>query len=292
MNELVVSIAIAAVSFLAGWPRVHEAWEKYMTKERSQPPNQPPIKNVLSKVRADNKLRIGVIPFPPLAAYRRLSGKDVAYHGLYVDIFEDIALRTGIKVQFCPAPNDKAFALLNSGTVDAIACLLRTPERIRRADFAVLPHTISLNAVKRADDNRISSISDLRKHNLRVVAVKGEIGSEVITDFGVSPHQLTLLETDSVDDIFHLVENKAADVAVTDGITCVQYLEDRKASDLSFAFNSYPLLLEPCGIMTTQGQADLGSWLRDEFELSFTNEKIHAKHESLLTRFTHVLKCI
>ncbi|KCZ94427.1 substrate-binding periplasmic protein [Hyphomonas johnsonii] len=285
--EVIVTIIVALISLIVGWPQIRKQWKEYRNdKKKKQKGRQSKLETVLGA----NRLKVGVIPFPPLADYDRLGKGAWTYSGLYKAVFDDIGNRLGLDVEYCPARNDKAFDLLNGDKVDVIACLIRNSQRVRKADFALLRHTLSLNGLCRSGDERLLTMSGIRDHDVRIVTVSGEIGSTAILDFGIDESQLTVMQTDEVSDIFHLVENNAADVAITDGITCKQYLDDNTTqTNLEFAFRGTPLLVDACGLMTKQAQPRFSEWLKREVEISFSNKDLAAMENALLEQFPGVL---
>lgn len=280
------------ITLVFGLPEAITQWKKYLDKddkERSahQPEQQ---KKLLEKILATKKLKVGVIPFPPLASYTKTERREFVFQGLYIDAFRNVGERLGIIVEFIPVRNDRSLEMLQSQKVHVIACLIRTAERQNNACFPVVRHTISLNGVCRRGDDRFEAIGDLRNNDADIAAVKGEIGSRSVLDFGVKDTQLTIVETDDVSDVFHLVERGRADIAITDGITCQLYLEDTGENcGLQFAFRKNPLLRDMCGLMTRKGYPAFDEWLRNEIEASMSTAELKDSEDALLNRFQDVM---
>lgn len=249
----------------------------------------------LSRIRKNRVIRVGVIPFPPLASYAHNEGR-IEYTGFYVSVFKALAEAEGLRAEFTPLRNDKALSSLLNSEVDAVACLLETASRQKKADFCGRFHTVHLCGVVRKNNNAITKQHDLRSLSVTAAVVEGEIGAEIAADyFGMTEDngRLQEIETDDVTTIFSFIEHEHADVAITDGVTCKLFFKNypERASELKLAFDGAPLVQPPCGVMVREGDEVFRKWLdgcmvtaRRKDEISEMESRLISDYEGVIHR--------
>ncbi|WP_396048025.1 substrate-binding periplasmic protein [Cellulomonas sp. P22] len=286
----IVSTVAAVVGVVLAWPAFAD-WRRDRTATAVAAAPTPDV-SVLESIRERRVIRVGCIPFPPLMSCSPGTG---SADGLYALVLEDVAARLGFAVEYVPLRNDTAMDRLLDGKVDLVACLLETPERVKLASFTSRIHQMAICGVVRRDSTRISSQTDLRKPDVRAVVAEGEIGAEVARrHFGMSTDNGRLHEivTSDVSSIFGQVLSRHADVAITDGLTCLDYLDANPDMSelLMIRFTEEPLWLVPCGLMIRQGQDDLAALLEDEVRRSLSDPRIEAANAAITTRSRNVIR--
>jgi hypothetical protein len=84
-----------------------------------------------------------------------------------------------------------------------------------------------------------------------------------------------------------------ADVAITDGVTCADYLATNEdAQDLlMIRFMEDPLWLVPCGLMVKQESDDsLSRWLDEQVRISLRAPIAEAESLQLVARYSNLLR--
>lgn len=282
-----VGILTGVLSVVFGWPAFHEWWRGRRAPSdvgRQQTPA------TLATVLATRTLRVGCIPFPPL-----IRCSDGRAEGIYATLLDDLGARHGLDVAYTPVRNDDAMAQLLGGEVDVIACLLETPERARQADFTARLHTMTICGVVRRDQDRVVRQNDLRRPEVRAVVVEGEIGAEVARrhfQMTTTNGRLTEIDTDEVPMIFAQVLTGHADIAITDGVTCHDYLNrnPRMADELRVVFDTEPLLAVPCGLMIRPGEPDFEDWLESGVAEAARGEAASMLNRDLTSRYGAALR--
>lgn len=282
-----ISTVAAVVGVVFAWPAFAE-W-----RNRQRVPNSLVEASTLERVQELNTLRVGCIPFPPLISCP--SGGGGSATGLYRDIFDEIAAQTGLDIEYIPLRNDIAMDYLVTEKVDVVACLLETPQRAAKATFTARIHQMAICGVVRRDSAKISSQADLRRPEIEAIVAEGEIGAEVARrHFGMTPDNGRLHEivTKEVPAIFGPVLSRHADVAITDGVTCADYLaSDAEASELlALRFTSDPLWLVPCGLMVRQDDEAFASFLEDHVRGALLQAPIATHNERLAERYKDLLR--
>lgn len=105
--------------------------------------------------------------------------------------------------------------------------------------------------------------------------------------------RLQEIVTNDVSSIFAQVMSRHADVAITDGVTCADYLATNEdAQDLlMIRFKEDPLWLVPCGLMIKQEADDsLSRWLDEQVRVSLRAPLAEAANLDLLDRYRNLLR--
>lgn len=296
--ESAATWAITGITTLTAILGVVFAWPSFSDWHRQRRTEAEPVQNsestsVLTMMQARRTIRVGCIPFPPLISYSRSAGGAA---GLYATAFDDIGIRNGLTIEYVPVRNDDAMRQLNEGKIDLVACLLETPERARDASFTARIHQMAICGVVRRDSTKIKTRADLRRADVRAIVVEGEIGAEVArTHLGMSADNGRLQEivTNDVSSIFAQVMSRHADVAITDGVTCADYLAGNEdAQDLlMIRFMEDPLWLVPCGLMIKHEDDDsLSRWLDEQVRVSLRAPLAEAANLALLDRYRNLVR--
>lgn len=251
----------------------------------SSPVSPPPTK------RTNNTLTVGVIPWPPFADH---PGADGRCTGLFVELLQSYGSEANVDVNFRAITNEQSARLLNEGAIDLVACLYRTPRRERVFDFAACLYAATMGAVVRASDDRIASFGDLMRDEIKIVACQGEIGAELACDqFGAEPGSSRLVEMDTVNvrHIGVMVAAGAADVAITDSITC-QLIVDEIGPVLKPAFPQFPLFVGQIGLLMASGREELRDHLSSELRRLRSNQDFQRRETAALAPFRGMLQIL
>ena len=284
----IAALILTVIGMVLSYPSIKKEWQDHKAKS----PKASQV-NTLEKINKTKVLKVGCIPYPPFINYERKGRSFEIHDGFYKILMEKLAENAGVSVEFIPVRNDWSLDYLKSGKVHVIACLLRTPERIRKADFAINLHTVSMNGIARIDDDRVTNKSDLRRDDIRIAAVEGESGQEALKDLGVDidTSNLQLIETDDVSSIFKMVKADMADVAISDGLACLEYLQSERNSPntLRLLFEEQPILVMACGLMIRQNELDLKAWISQHVETVREDIDVKTAEAKLLTQYGSVV---
>ena len=187
------------------------------------------------------------------------NGNSYKFSGLFYDIFQILSEKYHIKIIYKPIQNEESVKLLEDNEVNCIACLFKTFARVKTFDFSSCFYTVSVGGLIRESESRIRTQSDLMNSDIKIAAVKGEVGAEIVKEiFKVNKDtkRLMELETPNVGSVASLVEMNAADIAITDNITCKLVLKRPNASSLKHIFVDYPLYLGQVGLMVRTNEEE------------------------------------
>lgn len=287
MIEL-IALVVTVLGIVLSYPSIRKQWKDHVSQSGAKNLN-----SALSNVLERKTLKVGCIPYPPFINYQRTGKKHSIDEGYYKTLFDALGRENGLEIEYIPVRNDWSLDYLQSNKVDVIACLLRTPERIRKADFAITLHTVSMNGVSRSDDLRIQEKEHLRRDDVRVIAVEGESGQEALRDYGISKETspLQLIETDDVSSIFKMVQAGLADVAISDGLACLEYMnsEEGEGCNLRLLFEENPLLVSACGLMIKAEEPDLKKWLFEEVTKAREIPAVLTAENALISEYGQVV---
>ncbi len=287
LTLLAAITGIVAVVF--AWP-TFEAW---LESRRLRGIQTTPEETVLARVQRTKMITVGCIVATPWFMHDESDGK---YSGIYASLFDDICERNGLKPVYISVRNDVTIQQLQAGKLDAVASLLHTPERAKRADFPSFHHNVALIAVGRKQHPKISVLGDLKNPAVKCAVVRGEIGAEVARNYYMmTPENDRLIEVSTADvpSIFYQVANGTVDVTITTGARWLEF--QRRAPDAAAKLEklfSKPLLLVPAGCMIKSGEREWATWLDSEFEISRAKPDIKKREQELLADFQDAIEAI
>lgn len=259
---------------------------------RPSSPRPDPQLPVLTAAAGDrSSLRVGVIPFPPFSEHG-----DATRHpsGLFIHLLDRFSEDSRTPVEYRAITNEQSARLINEGALDAVACLYRTPRRERAYSFAGCLYAATIGAVVRADDERIVSHGDLLRDDVRIVACQGEIGAELAADqFAAQRGTQRLIEMDTVNvaHIGYMVAAGAADVAITDNITC-SMIVSQVGPVLKHVFQTFPLFVGQIGLLMGEGRLDLQERLTHELRRLRREEAFRERERLALAPFGGMLQTL
>ncbi len=217
-----VSLIATVMGVVFAWPQFDDWRRRRRSEGQSQGSSVPNEATVSSaKVYEGGDIRVGCIPFPPLIS----CGRDGVASGVYKTILDAVGEALGVGITYVPIRNDDARKRLEGGEIDVIACLLETPDRHRWANYVGAIYTMHVAAVVRADSD-IMTARDLRRGDLRAAVVEGEVGATYAERRGMTRenYRVDMRSTDRVSSVFDVVLSGDADVAITDRLTCVDFV--------------------------------------------------------------------
>ena len=209
-------------------------------KERNAPQRERLMRNIVllfsvvallcfcTQTRAENgrpPLKIGMdIPYPPFAMYDE-SG---ALVGFDVEIAEAVCRVIGRTCEIIPLPFEALIPAMESGKIDlSVAGMVPTPERKRVVDFT---------------DRYFRSLSVYIQWGHTLHALKPEIirgrtvaiqsgtlqGDYLMKQYG---DEITILSTPAFEDVFVLMKEGKADLALVDGLPAYTFLKTEAGSE-------------------------------------------------------------
>lgn len=259
-----------------------------------RPPSPLPAQPALPdkpQSRDTQALHVGVIPWPPFSMHAPPGGSP---QGLFIDLLTRFGEVNNRDVQFTSISNEQSTRLVDEGLIDVVACLYRTPRRDRSYDFAACLYAGTMGAVVRASEERVTSFGDLMREEIRIVACQGEIGAELASDqFGARPGSARLVEMDTVNvrHIGILVAAGAADVAITDSLTCQLMLEE-VGPVLRQAFPLFPLYVGHIGLLMSNGRTGLRDQLTADLRQLREGDDFRQLEREALAPFRGMLQAL
>lgn len=191
------------------------------------------------------KLTIGVFPYPPM-----ISGDDPeAMSGPWGMMARSLAESLGLT----PDYRFTSFADLIENayfSVDVVVSVFDTPRRRAYFDFTRPFNRVALMGICREDLVDVSEDS-LRAGSYRVLVQKGEVGWEFMNDEApqaVSKKRVTSVDAIDSAEVLSLLRLGRYDLALMDGVSCLNFLRDPTLSQgLKLAFDM-PLNMFDSGV--------------------------------------------
>ena len=251
--------------------------------------------DLLDRILSKRLINVGVFSNPPLVSVQRRN-TTIEVEGVYSDIMRAIATKYNIEVNWIALRVCDLENAIQSGQVECILFVFQTAVRAKYADFTAIMHSVNVNGVVRQDDNRIRSQVDLRKAGIRLVVCRGEIGHEFAQSTLQLPQERLagILETDNIPAIADLLQHNRADIALADGLSCVQAVKQAEASGppLKIVFREPPLATCHAGVMIPTNQPRLLKWLDKEFQAARNDPNIKARESTSLHSYKGIVRRI
>ena len=122
--------------------------------------------DVLAKIKKRGFMRVGAFSVPPESWVDIASGE---WKGVDADFTKDIAKQLGVEVDTIILTHSAFAPSLDSGRVDVIAVLYRTPEREKVVAYNTLPIWYGIDVLVGRKDGKIKSTADLKGHTIGTV---------------------------------------------------------------------------------------------------------------------------
>jgi ABC-type amino acid transport substrate-binding protein len=222
-------------------------------------------------------LNVGYGGFPP---YTIVNPADPSRPtGFSVDLVEEIARRSGLRVQWHLFSWETIRADLSSGDFDFIADpVYLTMARARDVDFT-RPYTfvgIGAGVVRRGDD-RFQSFMDLNQTGVRIALAEGWTTTEFAEQLLDLPDLFRVSVTGEASNQLDEVSLGRADVALNDVPTILQYVQNRP--ELTALFVESPPSRVAGAFVVRPGDDDLRRFLNEVLEIFIADGTLLALDE-------------
>lgn len=210
-----------------------------------QAPHRGAVGTVARSLIHPGKLTIGVFPYPPLTC-----GDDPhAMSGPWPMMAQAVAEHLGLEPEY--RLTSFADLLENAySSVDVVMSVFDTPRRRAYFDFSRPINRVALMGICREDLTDVSE-DGLRAGNYRVLVQKGEVGWEFMSDEApqaVAKKRMTSVDSIDGAEVLSLLRTGRYDLALMDGVSCLNFLSDPAHSGgLRLAFEM-PLNMFESGI--------------------------------------------
>jgi ABC-type amino acid transport substrate-binding protein len=180
-----------------------------------------------------------------------------------------------------------------SHQVDVVLCTFPTPDRLRRVDFAALLHRVGVGAVVRSKQGRVKSADDLKRPDIYVGVVKGEVGWEYSRAFLTldGNSRFKVLDPECMSDLIELVRAGEVDVVLCDALSC-RHWSDKKAARDELSVNPFIVWKPEVGVMVPTGEPDLKEWLTRCFRLARSSPSASSEESRILNEYPGIVERI
>jgi ABC-type amino acid transport substrate-binding protein len=291
MDPIILTIIGVIVTVLIGVPALYYQRRQTRLAEIAHVAAQlPPVNriDVMARIRAEKRVRIGVVHYPPFATM--LSDEEPS--GLYVELLRELCATEGIDPIFKQVRFSSAVDCVRDDQLDAVLSVFQTPRRSRIVDFCAFMHTVSVSGIVRRTEDRITSQSDLLQLRLAFVVCRDEIGHELLQDaLRVPLERLMIIETSNIADIAEMVAAKKADIAIADSLSCCHALAARGAEGpkLKPVLRRRPLYHCFNGVMIARNQDPLADWLEKQLKTLLARDDFRKKENAILEEYHAII---
>ena len=286
----IFSITVALFTFYRFYPNIKRKFRRQLLQWLDVDNSN---ESTMQRVLNTRILRVGCILAEPWFSKR----EDGSLTGVYPTILSDIANRNSLHVLYLPIRNDTVFEKLNSGELDLVAQLLQTSERSSKATFAACIHNVSMVAIKRSNQSKIESVSDLRRRDVKCAVVTGEIGSQIapeLFDMTEENNRLVTLNTIDVPSVFYLITGSGSvDVAITTRARWIELKErDPEVAKLLEPVTEEALIKIPAGCLLKKDESDFKIWLERETQISRSNVAINQAEKDYIEPYSEAVELL
>ena len=246
--------------------------------------------SILERVRDTKIIRVGYAAYPPYVV-KDLKTEELS--GYYVDIMNEMSARGGLKVEWVETTWQTFISDIKTGKIDLINDPIYTSiPRLQEVNFvSPLGYFNGVAGLTKQGDYRFYKISDLNKKGI-TVAVPQEWTAEEYARKNLPLATLKVLPGDTAAAVFADMLSGNSDIALADGGSVKQYLEQNPNQYVKALFLDNPPQLAPAGWVVKKGDTE---WLlflngavqsmRDDGTLKNLAKKYHLYSYDLVTKF-------
>lgn len=233
----------------------------------------------LEIVKENKVIRVGYAAYAPYVDKNLQTGE---LSGYAVDVMKEIADQMGVKIEWIETTWQTYIADLKTDKFDILAGpLFLTIPRVMEVDFSEpIGYFSGVAALVKNGDNRFATIEDLNKEGLTISVPQGWVAHEYARKYlnkaTVKPFKeegTALVITDMI--------NGNADVALVDGPTAQQYLEQNPNQNVKALFLENPPIVAPGGFAFKKGDTEWANFINSSIEVLRTGgtlKKIASKY--------------
>lgn len=260
MPDLITGLLLACVLGAIAWfSKWGHAWRRRLKHESSSASKTDLMLRIIER----KYMRVGIFNYPPFVI---LGIADKAPTGYYVRAIMQLASQKGLEIHWKRIKLSKAVSEIESGSVDMVISIFETPKRCKgKVEFAGRLHSVAVAALVHKKSKPLTSFLDLEESDQKVAVGKDEVAHEILQEMKVDDDRIHVLDTGDLKAIGGLVESGECDVALVDGVSCLNYLASRsheRGLKLIMSKNAVPPVY-PNGTMIPEGQPALKKWLDD-----------------------------
>ncbi|MDD9301365.1 MAG: transporter substrate-binding domain-containing protein [Desulfobacter sp.] len=156
--------------------------------------------------------------------------------GIYPDLLREIAKKEGWELEFIKDNWSGCLARLESGEIDLMISIVRTPERQKIYDFSTLPVVTAWGQVYTEPQKIISSILDLEKKTIGIMAkdINGRHLKNLVQKFKVNAR---FMDFPVYDDLCLALAEKKIHAAVINNINGAHFQQKYKLHPTPILFS-------------------------------------------------------
>jgi len=208
-------------------------------------------KSTLDKVKESRTLRVGYAIYPPYVDKNKTTGEPYGYS---IDIVKELVAQMNVNVVFVEASWQTDISDLQSDKFDIfVGPLFNTIQRGEQIDYSEpYAYFSSVAAIVKKYDNRFQTIYDLNKKGIIIAVPQGWTSEEYASRY-LSNATIKSFNGDSAIPAFSDVILGNSDVALADGPSAQQYLEQNPNQPVKALFLDKPIMIVPAGFGIKKG---------------------------------------
>lgn len=257
-----VVTALAAIA-VAVWLEFRKTSAAIVSTETATDTTSTKVVTRLDRIRAEGKMRCGVINHHPLSTWSHEAG-GVRYGGYYVALALEVGWRENLDIEFVPMDWGVLPSSFSDLNLDLVLSIFETRARLHYADFVACMHKVGVSGVMRADAEPLRDVSQLSDPQLRIGVVVGEVGWEYVThELDLPRTQLVQVDSGTLRTAFSPLISGDADISIVDDLTCAEFVKSHPGYRHVFAEDS--LYVCKNSIMVPRGEIEFSEWVDDVF---------------------------
>jgi ABC-type amino acid transport substrate-binding protein len=208
-------------------------------------------KSTLDKVKESGTLRVGYAIYPPYVDKNKTTGEPYGYS---IDIVKELAAQMKVKVVFIEGSWQTYISDLQNDKYDLlVGPLFSRIERAKEIDYSMpYGYFSSVAGIVKKDDNRFQTIYDLNKKGIVIAVPQGWTSEEYASRY-LTNSTIKSFKGDTATLAFSDVILGNSDVALADGPSVMQYLEQNPNQPVKPLFLDKPVIVSPAGFGIKKG---------------------------------------
>ena len=219
--------------------------------------------SVLDTIRDEGRIRAAYIVYPPFVTK---DPNTAELGGLFIDAMGEVARQMDVEIEYTEAKWSNMVTGLKTNAFDVVVSgIFPTIPRAQEVGFVRPLMYVGLGGVVRTGDDRFVTDADLDRDGIKVAVINGEVGQEYMR-LNHPDTELIVLNTADIGRAAEEVRVGRADIALTDGLTCFNYVQ-QFPDETRLVYADDPFYVFGVTVMVRRADVEWKQFLDTSFEL-------------------------
>lgn len=221
--------------------------------------------SILNRIQDTKIIRVGYAAYPPYVVKDEKTGE---LSGYYIDITKEIAKQMGVEIEWIETTWNTYISDLQTGKFDMLSDpMFSTIPRLMQIDFsAPLGYFSGVAALVKKGDNRFSRIEDLNRAGIVIAVPQNWTAEDYAKKYLTNATIRSFAAEGTAAVVLVNVPTGNADVALADGPSVQQYVEQNPNQNVKVLFLDNPTVLTAAGFGLPKGDLKWNAFINDSIQ--------------------------